>query len=164
MGQRAHPRQSSSRAERVIRGHTLLALPGTHHARLRGMSKVAVVASLIVAAVAVVACSSDPTSNDTSPSGSAATSKGCVDFVVTDAEKSCTVSTDCRFVDSTHLCPGDPPCGAQIPTNRAGRDRFDRETGGIARSPGSCGKSAPEACVAGRCVVCSGSQDCPDGG
>jgi hypothetical protein len=130
------------------------------------MSKVAVLAS-VIAVFSAVACGSDPTpvTGDASSNDSAATaSQACVDFVVSEDEKVCTSSTDCTFVDATRVCPGDPSCGGQVAINRAGRVRYDRETSAIAREKVSCGVAAPEGCVAGRCVVCHGPADCPDGG
>jgi hypothetical protein len=128
------------------------------------MSRATVLASVLLVVVSVVACSSSSSDSTTSPEGGAATSKTCVDFVVTDEEKTCTLAADCTFVAALRVCPGDDSCGGQIPMNRAGAARYDRETSAIPRTQGSCGKAAPQACVSGLCVVCSNASACPDGG
>ena len=127
------------------------------------MSRATVLASFVLIAACAVACSSSDSTTTTTDSA-AATSSTCVDFVVADEEKTCTLAADCTFVAALRVCPGDDACGGQIPMNRAGAARYARETSALSRTQGSCGKPAPEACVSGRCVVCSSPSACPDGG
>lgn len=129
----------------------------------RDMFKHVVLASVVFALASIVACKDEGASvtPNASETDGAATAQ-CVDFVVAESELACTIASDCTFVDATRVCPGDPSCGGQLATNRAGRARFDRETGAIARMQVLCGAPAPEECVQGRCVVCTRPDDCRD--
>jgi hypothetical protein len=83
----------------------------------------------------------------------AASHEDCVDFTVTDADRTCASTADCTWVDELHVCSGDPSCGFQNPVNKTAAARYHAATDGISRTPVNCGAPAPVACVASRCVL-----------
>jgi len=86
-------------------------------------------------------------------SSSSSGSSACVDFTVTSADLTCSVSTDCTFIGALTVCPGDPSCGDETPVNTAAASRYDKAVSGVPTRQVECGAPSPVGCVNKQCVI-----------
>ena len=86
-------------------------------------------------------------------SSSSSASSACVDFAVTSADLTCTVSTDCTFIGALTVCPGAPSCGDETPVNSAAAARYDKAVSGVPTRQVECGAPSPVGCVNKQCVI-----------